>query len=638
MAQRMTSVRFIILFVVALLCGCTGMGERTSDSTNGDHKAGFISGSKASAVDQPVIVFIHGLGGDADTWFNKRSGAYWPALIPVDNENAFAKTDVFVYTYDASILSKRTSIASLADDLHFELRAQGIDQRRRITFVMHSLGGLVARALILRQPSYAERIQLLYFFGTPTNGSQLADLLSLAGKAVPGGISTHAHQLKEMQNDDFLADLETAWINSRLFWIPSYCAYERNSVFGVALVVPLRSAASLCTHAIEAINEDHFGIVKPADAGHKSYRALVQAFLETQRPPKPDAMQAILAAITDVSQRVDQVIRSQSAFANRPRKARTELATIDPSKDIYLQLRLFPGDTVRLLDPVANVPAVCFENRKDGKKNCLDSKNRELQFDPRGDGETVVMEPPKAAPSTPAALEITYKRHGGEPRYLATPVPLLQAKTSTSTSDFSAKGEQKPPIAAESVCDAILAKTSRATCAPAGDQGIRVSHRASFPGGKASSAEIASEIAAIGKSIDELGLTGEATFYGEASAKAFPCSKAEPLVNPVDLRKAIEPEVHLGMKNAAGQIVIDERVVCNDQARIGTVSGNYLLRFARAKWVATELERFSNKRIVAASIVPEEHGLATSVRNDDNRVRVGIDIRIRRDVSASLLR
>ncbi len=42
------------------------------------------------------------------------------------------------------------------------------------------MGGLVARAYLLKYPKVAERVSFMYFFSTPTTGSQLASLATLA--------------------------------------------------------------------------------------------------------------------------------------------------------------------------------------------------------------------------------------------------------------------------------------------------------------------------------------------------------------------------------------------------------------------------------------------------------------------------
>ena len=47
---------------------------------------------------EKVVVFIHGITGDADkTWRNKESEAYWPTLLTEDPD--FAEFDIYVVSY-----------------------------------------------------------------------------------------------------------------------------------------------------------------------------------------------------------------------------------------------------------------------------------------------------------------------------------------------------------------------------------------------------------------------------------------------------------------------------------------------------------------------------------------------------------
>jgi pimeloyl-ACP methyl ester carboxylesterase len=226
-----------------------------------------------------VIVFVHGFMGDGvSTWTSDETGAYWPAMLTHDP--TFDGVDIFVYSYDTGFNSP-LAIDELAENMRLVLVANGVSNYNKIVFLSHSMGGLVTRAYLLKDRHVAAHTLFAYFFSTPTTGSQIASILHL----LVG--TSQVNELKTMTDEAYLAGQLRDWLAAG-FKFPSYCAYEKKVTNGTALVVNMGSAVSLCTRAVDPIDTDHIGIVKPASQNSVSYMAFKAAYLESTTPvPQP---------------------------------------------------------------------------------------------------------------------------------------------------------------------------------------------------------------------------------------------------------------------------------------------------------------------------------------------------------------
>ncbi len=220
---------------------------------------------------QGVIVFVHGvLGDDFTSWQNGSS--YWPELLIHDQ--TFDGQDIYVYKYPSPKLGKSFSISEIADNLRLVLSTDGVLKYKQITFVSHSMGGLVTRDFIVKyQSQVVPKIRLLAFFATPTTGTPYARLGALISKNPQFG------QMYPLESDNYLGTLQSNWLAGH-FKIRSYCAYEVLPTFG-QIIVDQASATNLCTEHLEPINANHIDIVKPQDAKSEAHRVLVSAFEET---------------------------------------------------------------------------------------------------------------------------------------------------------------------------------------------------------------------------------------------------------------------------------------------------------------------------------------------------------------------
>jgi pimeloyl-ACP methyl ester carboxylesterase len=283
-------MRFIAALLVAasgLLTACT-TGVTTSVSAHPPHAdarphalPGYIRGSKESHADR-VIVFIHGVFGDGtSTWTNPATGAYFPALIRDDK--TFDGVDIWVHEFDTPKLRRTYTIDELADHLRKYLNNDNvIANHHQVIFVCHSLGGLVARAYLLKYRLPVSQVPMIYFFSTPTTGADVATLASFISA------NPQLTDMRKMTTDSpgTIGTWQSQWVASEYNHATlSYCGYETLPIHGVQ-IVQRESATNLCNTRFDPIRRDHIAIVKPADnTSDESYVAFREAYRETFTHP-----------------------------------------------------------------------------------------------------------------------------------------------------------------------------------------------------------------------------------------------------------------------------------------------------------------------------------------------------------------
>src|SRR5580693_5987330 len=126
-----------------------------------------------------VIVFVHGVLGDPrTTWINQNTKAYWPALMKDDPY--FNDFDIFVVGYPSRFWHDSYSVDELVEVMRRDLDdAQVFAKHKHVYFLCHSMGGLVVRGYLTRYQKRAAQIPMIYFFSTPTTGTQVANLARL---------------------------------------------------------------------------------------------------------------------------------------------------------------------------------------------------------------------------------------------------------------------------------------------------------------------------------------------------------------------------------------------------------------------------------------------------------------------------
>ena len=220
-----------------------------------------------------VIVFMHGVLGSAeDTWKNSETGAFWPELVKTDPE--FKGWDIYVYGFPSELFSRSMSVPEISEDLRAELENARIFDHRDVIFVCHSMGGLITRDFLQKYQKYASKIKFIYFFATPTEGSEISGLGKWLSRNPQFG------DMIPITDENYLGNQLLAWLAAQ-FPIPSYCAYEDQRTVGQQ-VVPMRSAAALCNRPLTPISANHMQIVKPKGHNDKPHKLLQNALRETQ--------------------------------------------------------------------------------------------------------------------------------------------------------------------------------------------------------------------------------------------------------------------------------------------------------------------------------------------------------------------
>jgi len=158
-----------------------------------------------------LILFVHGLGGDAEETWRARGRDGFAELIAKDAALS-SEADVKFFSYPTSLLrlpfsSVAPSIRDLAEGLDSQLRLR-YKEYKSIALVCHSLGGLVARKYLVeeakRSPDLKSRVDKLLLFAVPNHGSALAPIGRL--------ISWKHNQLRQLcRASDFLEELNSDW-------------------------------------------------------------------------------------------------------------------------------------------------------------------------------------------------------------------------------------------------------------------------------------------------------------------------------------------------------------------------------------------------------------------------------------------
>ncbi|KAH6678875.1 NACHT and WD domain-containing protein, partial [Plectosphaerella plurivora] len=233
------------------------------------------------------IIFVHGLGGGSrKTWtFSKDDYHYWPqSWLPSDPD--FKDVRIHVFGYNADWTKRQQSMLNIHDfaqSLLGEMKHNPIIRRDNTSIILvgHSMGGCVAKKtyILARQDPtckpLADRIQSMFFLGTPHRGSDLALILE--------NILTMAWGRKPFVKDLLPNSTTLTEINDAF----RHCApnlnlwsfYEtqpiKTSFMNKLIVDKLSSTLGYPHEEIAAMNADHRHVCKfesPADSNYRLLR------------------------------------------------------------------------------------------------------------------------------------------------------------------------------------------------------------------------------------------------------------------------------------------------------------------------------------------------------------------------------
>lgn len=219
------------------------------------------------------ICFIHGLTGNLrTTWIAEGQAAPWPeTILPSE----LPRARIFTYGYNANMTPLKAPVstnrvADHAKNLLVDLaNARAGTPHRRLVFVVHSLGGIVAKEAILASRNNPEpHLRSVFectagvaFLGTPHRGSWLASWAKIPAGAV--GLLSNKSLLEVLETDNqFLESVQER------FWymvreqreagrrLEVACFHEELPVKGLGIVVP-RESATLEGYTSISIQADH---------------------------------------------------------------------------------------------------------------------------------------------------------------------------------------------------------------------------------------------------------------------------------------------------------------------------------------------------------------------------------------------
>jgi pimeloyl-ACP methyl ester carboxylesterase len=222
-----------------------------------------------------VIVFVHGLHGDRETW-RASNGAYWPQLIQTDPR--FQKSDVVVAEYPTPSMRGQYSTVQLSEVLWQELKRQGVWDHGEVVFIAHSLGGILVEEMLLDHPADAAHVRFIVSYSTPHEGSFVANLAKIYDS------DPLLTDLRDGNDNRFLMDLEQKWRGTdAVARIHRFCAFESlDTAAGAGVgrylgahtrVVNYYSATFGCDVDTppQKIAADHIDIVRPSGRTADAY-------------------------------------------------------------------------------------------------------------------------------------------------------------------------------------------------------------------------------------------------------------------------------------------------------------------------------------------------------------------------------
>lgn len=249
------------------------------------------------------VVFVHGLDGHPyDTWRRGRSSpasdpSFWPLWLAEDIKGL----DVFTLGYAASASGWK------ADDMPMEDRVSNVVERlldaddilsAPITFVCHSLGGLIVKQALLqlneqktidaRSKSLLDRVKQVVFLGTPhggATGATLMDRLRLLiwPSALSAALVADAPALRRINNSyRVLARERQGTLKHQVF-------FETQPTVLGKIVKEGSADPGLECRAIP-LDANHFTIARPRDRTSLAYEKIVSFISEQPLLQEPGTL------------------------------------------------------------------------------------------------------------------------------------------------------------------------------------------------------------------------------------------------------------------------------------------------------------------------------------------------------------
>lgn len=263
------------------------------------------------------IVFVHGLGGDArSTWqFENAAKNFWPQWLSED----FADAGVWTLGYAADVSKWKEESMPLADRgnaILEQLSSEGLGDRN-LTFITHSMGGIVVKQFLRHAESFgvrrweaiANQTRGIAFIATPHSGANLANFASYVSFLLR--TNEHVEELK--QHDPRLRELHGWFLNfhqKHHLICRTYC--EKREVHpevlgrklpkGILVVDETSAEPNIPGERAIPLDEDHISICKPKSRNadlYKSISRFIRECLDTGEKGEPRTQNRILQVASD---------------------------------------------------------------------------------------------------------------------------------------------------------------------------------------------------------------------------------------------------------------------------------------------------------------------------------------------------
>lgn len=495
-----------------------------------------------SNENRKVIVFVHGLGGDSvGTWYNESSDAFWPRLMRDDKR--FEKFDIFSYGYRTDLVADVPEIPDIAANMQNVLDSSGVMQHDEIYFVVHSLGGIVTRAYLLRAAAVMPKVKLVHFFGTPGDGSGLADLLSvMLPKANP-----QDEALRIMRSGSYLAEQLNQWRSLTDRSTVTACSCESDAIPGLGIfVVPYGSCALMCDTSVHSVRGNHFEIVKPKDQKAEPYQALFGQVTRLAAPvSKPDPFQALMGVLERIRKEVEALQQDRPVEDKQTGKTVvTEEVTIDLSGPTEVQIYLRTSDSFR----IKNFKELAYTPRY------VDARGKLQDFEKQAAGDDPVFFVPKSEsgfvmPLFYQADKPEVEAKSGKIQLLVMKSEYLFAARGTGTAKITTEKDRQPkypecaasseippcsghakqpgppPVVESDLCDLLQSSPSQWSCQRTRSGRFLVRMAQPFYSGRWEAAGLDAAARTLNAAVSAAGLALNANIRGYASNANISCKK-----------------------------------------------------------------------------------------------------------------
>ncbi|MEX1041760.1 MAG: alpha/beta hydrolase [Pirellulaceae bacterium] len=222
------------------------------------------------------VVFIHGLGADAQTnWGTPDAEYYWPTSV----HDQFGDAGVWLLDYDAYRSEwdgRAMSISDRAENLLDQMHLNGLGDRP-IVFVCHSLGGVIAIQMMEKGATLSRRefreifsqTKGIAFLSSPLSGSDHASYLNKIS-----AVHRSTPLIEDLRRDSSVLRRLMTWFkdNSQRNEIAVLALVEKKPTSGLGIIVTESSGDPRISGVFPIpVDEDHLSICRPrSDRSHVS--------------------------------------------------------------------------------------------------------------------------------------------------------------------------------------------------------------------------------------------------------------------------------------------------------------------------------------------------------------------------------